>query len=233
MSVVALVLAAGQGSRLEADVPKALVRLGARSLLERSAAALARARQVDAVLAVLPPDSGSAAEALRAGWVGPARLLEPIVGGATRQESVALGLAAARAQRPDMEWVLVHDAARAFVSPSDAEAVLACARSTGAAVPVIPVTDTLKRLGDGCVVETPDRRHFGRAQTPQAFRAELLAEALAKAVREQTVATDCSALVERLGVRVRTCVGRAENFKLTEPRDLLLARALLEHEGAL
>ena len=121
MSVVALVLAAGQGSRLDADVPKAFVRVGEQSLLERSAAALARAKDVDAVLAVLPPGSDEAAAALRAGWTGPARLLDPVPGGQTRQESVMLGLAAARLQSPGLAWVLVHDAARAFVRPSDAE----------------------------------------------------------------------------------------------------------------
>jgi 2-C-methyl-D-erythritol 4-phosphate cytidylyltransferase len=131
------------------------------------------------------------------------------------------------------EWVLVHDAARCLVTPGDAEQVLAAARETGAALPVAPVSDTVKRLDGGRVLETLDRSGLGLALTPQAFRVEILAEALDKAERERFVGTDCASLVERLGVEVRTCAGRPENFKVTGPGDLERAAVILAaREGA-
>src|SRR5687768_711428 len=131
MRAVVLLLAAGQGSRLGAGVPKALVRVGGRTVLERSATALGRAPSVDAVLPVLGPEGGAAEalDELREVWAGPARLLEAVEGGATRQGSLARGLAALARQAPEAEWVLVHDAARCLVEPGDADQVLAAAQA--------------------------------------------------------------------------------------------------------
>jgi 2-C-methyl-D-erythritol 4-phosphate cytidylyltransferase/2-C-methyl-D-erythritol 2,4-cyclodiphosphate synthase len=229
MRAVVLLLAAGQGSRLGAGVPKALVRVGGRTVLERSAAALGRAPSVEAVLPVLGPESGAAdalAE-LRAIWSGPARLLEPVEGGATRQGSLARGLAALARQAPAIEWVLVHDAARCLVESGDAEQVLAAAQATGAAIPVLPVSDTLKEVADGRILATPARSRYARALTPQCFRVELLRRALARAEADGFDGTDCASLVERLGVQVTVCAGREQNLKLTTPHDLAWMEALL------
>ncbi len=225
MSVVAIVVAAGRGDRLGAGQPKALVELQGLSLAEHSVRALAAVPAVAAVQLVLPA-------ARLAGRVcsrppGGAELLPPVAGGATRQASVAAGLEAACAARPDADWVLVHDAARCLVEPADAEAVLAAARATGAALPVLAPADTVKRLDGSRVVETLDRAALGLAQTPQAFRVALLAEALAKAESDGFEGTDCASLVERLGVEVRVCAGRPGNFKVTHPEDLRRAGALL------
>ncbi len=227
MSVVALVLAAGQGVRLGEPAPKALVRVAGRTMLEWSADALGRASKVDAVQAVLPPGCARDFESLRGSWAGPARLLEPVTGGETRQDSVSRGLDAALRELPHSEFVLVHDAARCLVEPEDAERVLEAARATGAALPVVPVTDTLKIVEGGRVSGTPDRRTLALAQTPQAFRVEILRRALDEAERDAFRGTDCASLVERLGVEVVTCAGRSENFKVTHPRDLELAKARL------
>ena len=154
-------------------------------------------------------------------------------GGSTRQASLASGLRAAREYAPSLAWVLVHDAARALVEPADAEAVLAAARATGAALPVIPAADTVKEIEDGRVLRTLDRGRLAFAQTPQAFRASLLEDALAKAERDGFQATDCAALVEHIGGVVRTCPGRPENIKLTYPADLQRAEALLSARGPL
>lgn len=232
MAVVALVLAAGQGVRLAGGEPKGFVRIDGRTLLDWSSTALARARGVDAVLPVIPASKGEAADELGRTWQGPARLLEPVVGGPTRQASLRCGLDAAERQLPEVAWVLVHDAARPFVEPADAEAVLAAAQATGAALPVIPVGDTLKELEGDQVIRTLDRSRLGFAQTPQAFRLALLREALEKAEREGFTGTDDAVLVERLGGVVRTCPGRVENFKLTYPADLARAEALLRARGA-
>jgi 2-C-methyl-D-erythritol 4-phosphate cytidylyltransferase len=219
MRALAVLVAAGQGARLGGPVPKALVRLRGRSLLEWSAAALARCPEVAAIVPVVPP--GERVEV--------AGCLPAVPGGTRRQDSVAAGLAAGLAARPELEWVLVHDAARCLVLPEDATAVLAAARETGAALPVVPAADTPKWLApDGSRVErTLERGRLAFAQTPQAFRARTLREALDKAGRDRFEGTDCASLVERLGVEVRTCAGRADNFKVTRPEDLARAEALL------
>ena len=227
MAVIALVLGAGRGERLGASEPKALLSVRGRSLIEWSARALARARAVVAVQPVLPASHLRALDALRLSWHAPARLCDAVEGGATRQASVALGLAAAVHALPDAEWVLVHDAARCLVTPADAEQVFDAAQATGAAIPLAPLADTVKRVSAGRVIETLDRASLGAALTPQAFRIALLTEALDKAARDGFVGTDCASLVERLSVEVRTCPGRPENFKVTGPEDLERAAAIL------
>ena len=195
-----------------------------------SAAGLARAPSVHGVLPVVP-DGSQAAEALEADWPGPARLLRATAGGDTRQASLACALASLAEQAPEASWVLVHDAARCLVEPEDAERCLAAAHQTGAALPIVPVEDTVKQIDGDRVVRTPDRSRLGRAQTPQAFRLEVLREALEKARSDGFEGTDCASLVERLGVEVRTCAGRAGNWKLTLPGDVERAEAQLRARG--
>ena len=121
----------------------------------------------------------------------------------------------------------MHDAARCLVQPDDAERVLAAAAATGAAIPALPLLDTIKEIEDEAVVRTLDRSRLVAVQTPQAFRIPLLREALEKARRDGFTGTDCSSLVERLGVKVRIVLGRPGNWKLTVPADLERAAALL------
>lgn len=232
MSVVVLVLGAGRGSRLGADIPKANVLVAGRSLLHWSATALGAAECVDAVLPVVAPESDAVVDALRETWTGPAQLLDAVLGGPTRQASLACGLEAISRQCPAAAWVLVHDAARCLVEPQDAEIVLAAARETGAALPGLAVSDTLKQVSAGDVVRTIDRGQVVRALTPQGFRLSLLAEALEKALQSGFKGTDSASLVERLGVTVRLCQGREGNFKVTGPADLERAAALLAGRGA-
>ena len=227
MSVVALVLAAGRGTRLGRDAPKALLNVAGRTLLHWSAEAMGRAQVVDAVLAVLPKGCASEFESLRSAWSAPARLLEPVTGGLTRQDSVRLGLAAALRQLPDLSFVLVHDAARCLVEPADAVSVFDAAQTTGAALPVVPLAETVKIVEGASVVSTPERSKLALAQTPQAFEVEILQRALEEADRDGFRGTDCASLVERLGVQVRICPGRSENLKVTYPRDLELVEERL------
>jgi 2-C-methyl-D-erythritol 4-phosphate cytidylyltransferase/2-C-methyl-D-erythritol 2,4-cyclodiphosphate synthase len=219
MRALAVLVAAGQGARLGGPVPKALVRLRGKTLLEWSAAALARCAEIEAIVPVIPP--GERAEV--------PGCLPAVAGGARRQDSVLAGLEAGRGARPDLQWVVVHDAARCLVLPEDATLALQAARETGAAIPVVPAADTPKWLAaDGPRVEkTLERARIAFAQTPQAFRIDTLLEALAKAEQEGFEGTDCASLVERLGVEVRTCAGRTENFKVTRPEDLARVDALL------
>ncbi len=228
MATAALVLAAGRGVRLGADVPKAFVELGGTTLLERAIRALAASPQVDRVLPVLPPGGAPDWPELRDALADLPGLLEPVSGGAERQDSVRAGLAALGA---DVAWVAVHDAARALVRPEDVTRVVEAARRGGAALLAVPARDTIKRVRDGRVLETPPRQECWAAQTPQVFRTELLRQALEKAEAEGFLGTDDAQLVERLGVAVEVVEGSPDNVKITGPEDLPLAERLLAARG--
>ena len=232
MRAAALILAAGRGDRLGAELPKAHVCVAGRSLLAHSARALGATPGVAFVLPVVADRSEHVIAELRADWEASARLLDPVAGGKTRQESVQRGLESLAHQAPGTDWVLVHDAARCLVEPSDVLRVLEAAQSSGAAIPVVPLTDTVKEIAQGRVVGTLERSRMARAQTPQAFRADLLREALDAARRDGFEGTDCASLVERLGRTVAVCPGREENLKLTTPEDLIRVQALFELRAA-
>lgn len=224
MSVAALVLAAGRGERLGSLVPKAFVPLAGTPLLLHTLAALARVPEIDRIVPVVAAADRARFEALRPALARIPKLAHMVTGGAERQDSMRAGLAALGA---DVTLVAVHDAARPFVRPRDVARVLEAARSVGAAVLAIPVTDTIKRVRAGRVIETPERSECWAAQTPQAFRIEILREALAKAVAAGLQGTDEAQLVERLGLPVAVVEGDPGNVKLTRPGDLAVAEARL------
>jgi len=225
MTVAALVLGAGRGERLGSPLPKAFVPLAGVSLIERSLAALAACDAVDELHPVVPADAVARFEAL---GFSHAKLRAPVVGGAERQDSVAAGLAALS---DTVELVAVHDAARCLVAPDDVARVVAAARRHGAALLGEPVRDTIKRVRDGLVVETPPRAECWGAQTPQVFALPLLREALAKARAAGVVGTDDAQLVEALDVPVHVVEARSPNLKITRVEDLRLAEQLLAGEG--
>jgi 2-C-methyl-D-erythritol 4-phosphate cytidylyltransferase len=142
-----------------------------------------------------------------------------VAGGARRRDSVAAGLAAAQS-----EWLAIHDAARALAPPELFRRGLDAAGRTGAAIPTVPLKDTIKRVADAQVVHTPLRAHYAAVQTPQIFRRDVLERALA--LTDEDV-TDEAALVEQLGIRVAVFPGDDRAFKVTTPLDLALARTLL------
>lgn len=152
-----------------------------------------------------------------------ARRLAPqarvVAGGARRRDSVAVGLSAGSA-----EWLAIHDAARAFTPPDLFHRGLQAAQSTGAAIPGLPLKDTIKRVADSHVTATPSRAEHVIVQTPQIFRRDILERALA--LTDEDV-TDEAALVEQLGIPVAVFEGDERAFKVTTPLDLALARALL------
>jgi 2-C-methyl-D-erythritol 4-phosphate cytidylyltransferase len=225
MTIAALVLAAGRGERLGHKVPKAYVALAGQSLLERSLATLESSSVIDWVQPVI--GQGDLGRYNDLNLAPSAKRLAPVVGGAERQDSVAAGVAALPA---DVEWVAVHDAARCMVSTHDVTRVVEAAKVHTAALLAAPARDTIKRVRDGCVVETPDRAECWAAQTPQVFRRDLLTEAHEKAKAEGFVGTDDSQLVERLGVKVAVVRGDARNVKITLPEDLLAAEGWLSSE---
>ncbi|MBZ9752570.1 2-C-methyl-D-erythritol 4-phosphate cytidylyltransferase [Deinococcus sp. HMF7604] len=214
MKVAALIPAAGSGTRLGLG-PKALVKVGGRTLLARSAAALAP--HVAEVLVALPPGEELPADV-------PARA---VVGSATRQATV---LALLRAT--DADTVLIHDAARPFLPPGVVLALLAAVQTTGAATAALPVADTLVQAAHPGAAAPPHwgtltpREGLWAVQTPQAFRRLALLAAHEAALSDGYAATDDAGLLARLGQAVALVPGDARLFKVTTPGDLALAQAL-------
>jgi 2-C-methyl-D-erythritol 4-phosphate cytidylyltransferase len=228
MRVAALVVGAGRGERLARAEPKAFVPLAGRPLIAHALETLASVAAIERVVPVVP--AAQCAElASRLGALARNPKLAPAVaGGATRQDSVAAGLAALE---PGFELVAVHDAARPLLRREDAERVVAAAARSGAAILAVPVADTIKRARGGAVLETPPRGELFAAQTPQVFRCDWLREALAKAAAEGRSGTDCAELVEALGVRVEIVEGARDNLKITHAGDLEQAQRLLERRS--
>ena len=208
VSVSVLVPAAGQGTRLGRG-PKAFVRVGGRTLLEWTLAAFDWA---DEVWVALPSGMAQPRAAGRVRFVR---------GGSERQESVARLLARARG-----DVVLVHDAARPFVVRSVIDRLLEAVAHYGAAVPVLPVPDTLIEPEEGRYGPALDRSRYALVQTPQAFFREVLAEAHELARTRSLTATDEAQLVRALGYPVELVPGDRRLFKVTYPEDLELAEAL-------
>jgi 2-C-methyl-D-erythritol 4-phosphate cytidylyltransferase len=217
-TVGVIVPAAGAGSRLGPGEPKALRLLAGEPLLLHAVRRLRACPSVGPVVVAAPAAAVSEVAALLAGLD-----VQVVAGGAERQDSVRAGLGALPS---DVDLVLVHDAARAFVPVAVVEAVVAAlAAGADAVVPVLPVSDTVKRVdAGGAVVGTVVRADLRLVQTPQGFRREVLERAHGSA---SEALTDDAGLVEALGVTVQTVPGAAEAFKVTTPLDLLLAEAVL------
>jgi 2-C-methyl-D-erythritol 4-phosphate cytidylyltransferase len=220
MRVAALVLGAGRGERLGETVPKAFVPLCGKPLLIRALAAMAAAPEIDIVMPVVGRSDLPRLKALESELALIPNLLPAVIGGAERQDSMTAGLAALP---PDVAFVAVHDAARPLVAAEAIGRVVEAARRTGAAILAAPVRDTIKRVREGLIVETPNRSECYAAQTPQVFRVEVLREAMEKAAAEGFVGTDEAEIVERIGVPVSVVVGDASNIKITDRADLIAA----------
>lgn len=216
--VVAVLPAAGSGVRLGAGVPKAFVGLAGVPMLVRAVDGLLASDVVGHVVVVVPADQVDDAAAML-----PGRPVTVVAGGADRTASVAAGLAAIG---PDAEVVLVHDAARPLTPPGVVRRVVAAVRAGAPAViPVLPVTDTVKRVdAAGAVVSTVDRSELRAVQTPQGFRAAGLRRAHAGTPDPRT---DDAGLVEALGDPVVTVAGDPLAFKVTTAWDLRIAGLLL------
>src|SRR5262245_6940498 len=222
MNALAIIVAAGRGERMGVLRPKAFLGLGGQPLLLRSALAFEGSPSVDGLVAVVPAEEIEAAR----GILAPVRKLRAVVaGGSRRQDSGLEGLK----QAPDgfAGVVLVHDAARPLVDVPLVERVARAAAETGAALPVLGLVDTVKRVKDGQVVETVDRSELAAAQTPQGFRFALLVEAYEAAFRDRVTLTDEAMAVERLGRKVAAVPGSPLNRKITTPEDLAWAEGVL------
>lgn len=221
MSVWAVIVAAGRGERLGLDRPKAFANLHDRPLLAESLERLEGSEWIDSIVVAAPPD-WEEPTILLAEELGCGKVVEAVTGGETRAASVRASLE----QVPDEAAVIVvHDAARPLI-PDDVLERLLTSLNEGwdGAVPVIPLPDTVKRIDGDLVVETVDREGLALAQTPQAF----VSAALRDAASAGDDATDCAALVEARGGRIKAVPGDPRLLKVTDPGDLETVERLLE-----
>jgi 2-C-methyl-D-erythritol 4-phosphate cytidylyltransferase / 2-C-methyl-D-erythritol 2,4-cyclodiphosphate synthase len=219
----AILVAAGRGLRAGAGGPKQYRSIGGQTVIYRAMTPFSRHPQIFSVQPVLHADDIGMFNAAVSGL----RHEAPANGGATRQASVHAGLEALAAQAPDI--VLIHDAARPFVSLALISRAIAAAGRTGAAIPVIPVADTIKLTDEnGDVEATPERARLRIAQTPQTFRFDVILDAHRRAAREgRSDFTDDAALAEWAGLTVATFEGDVANMKLTTPEDFVREEARL------
>ena len=218
-----VVVAAGSGSRLGHPDPKAFVPVAGRSILAHALEGVFGSTERAQVVIVAPADWVAEARDLATAVAGAAHeSVTVVVGSASRQGSVAAGLAALA---PGIEIVLVHDAARSFTPSAQFDAVIKAVRQTGAGViPGLPVSDTIKRVGDGRATATIDRSDLVAVQTPQGFPRAQLASAYAEASADHT---DDAALFAAAGHEVRVIEGDSQAFKITTPWDLRRAESLI------
>jgi 2-C-methyl-D-erythritol 4-phosphate cytidylyltransferase len=223
MHVGVVLVAAGRGMRM-GGVDKGALALRGRSALSYALSAVAPVAQK--IVVVVAADRVATWETTRAAEEWPAQT-EIVAGGAVRQESVRIGLAAL-GTRGACDIVVIHDGARPLATTAMVRACIEAAHRDGAAILAVPVTDTIKRVCDGRIVETPERASLWAAQTPQAFRWQLLHDAFEWAdKRGAAPTTDEAGLVEAYGQSVVVVRGDRTNIKITEPEDLVVADALL------
>ncbi len=217
MTIAVIIPAAGTGSRFGGQLPKQFHPLAGKPLIQH---VIERFLLVADVSRVIVP----VAEILLTSVKNSERVVW-VAGGETRQQSVIRGLAETR----DADMIAVHDAARPLFSEATFHAVLAAARETGAALPVVPVTDTIHVMNDDAMVtQTLDRSMLAAAQTPQCFRADILRDILVRAQLEGIEGTDEAGLAARFGYTVKAIAGDPRNLKITVPEDLAIAESYIQ-----
>ena len=226
---IAIVVAAGRGSRAGAGQSKQFREISGIPIIIHTLSRFERCETIDGSVVVLPP-GGLEAFAALAGRYGLRKLSGAVSGGETRAASVWRGLQALEGL--SVEVVAVHDGVRPFVTPEEIDRTVREAERCGAAILAVPLTDTVKEADGARVLRTLERARLWRAQTPQCFRHELLRRAYELALASGLDATDDSALVERLGVAVSIVEGGEHNIKITTPQDFALAEALMRSRSA-
>ena len=221
---IAIIAAAGAGTRMASDRPKQFLLLAGKPVIFYTLKVFEECDNIDEVIVVLPAAESAGFLSL-AGKFGVRKVARVVPGGATRADSVKRGLMAIRSATAEI--VAVHDGVRPFVTVAEINNTVAAAKSDGAAILVAPVIDTIKEVGGASVLRTLDRGILRRALTPQCFRYELLREAYQHADVNDPSFTDESALVEQLGRSVSIVEGSARNIKITTAEDLAIAETIL------
>lgn len=217
----AVIVAAGSASRM-GGIDKVMTALGGEPMIARTVRAFQQCGAIADIVIVTRPDLIRPISALCA-RMDKVRMV--VVGGQSRQESVALGL---NALPKGVELAAVHDGARPLITDAVIDRTVRAANSYGAAAPAVPVKDTIKVVRGGLVTDTPDRASLQAVQTPQVFDFDLLRGALKKAAEDAAAVTDDCSAVERLGMAVKIVEGDERNLKVTTPMDLKIAEMLLE-----
>jgi len=225
----AIVVAGGSGQRMSHDRPKQYLPLAGIPILARTLITFDRTPCVGRIIVVVPHGDIAyvTSQIVNRYHIGKARHIQ--TGGDTRQDSVRNGL---QMIEDGDDIILIHDGARPLVTQGLIVCSIREAARSGAVIPVIPFPDTVKTIDNaGIVQNTPDRSRLRLAQTPQAFRREIILDAYERAYHEGFYGTDDASLVERMGVPVRTIPGSPHNFKITLPEDLLLGELVLERSN--
>jgi len=223
---VAIVVAAGKGTRLGGNRPKQFLELGGIPVIIHTLRQFERCPEINEIVIVLPAGETDAFLSF-AHEFGLPKVTRAVAGGETRAQSVQCGLSVIG----EAEIVAVHDGVRPFVTPDEIGKVVSAARATGAAILVTPVADTIKEIKAGQVIGTLPRANLRRALTPQCFRLDILKRAydsLSEVEGAGSEVTDDSLLVERLGVEIIAVEGSSRNIKITQEEDLALAEAILK-----
>ncbi len=225
VTVTAVILAGGIGSRMCSDVTKQRMILCGKSILQRTACAFFNADSIDNIVFVVRSDEIDFTN-MEISQIA-SKPYKIVVGGSTRSESSENGV---RAVGTD-GFVAIHDAARCLITPKMINTVVDSAIKNGAATAVCKINDTLKRIENGKIVETIPRENVVRAQTPQVFKISDYLKAIETCMPMNTEFTDDNMLIERLGIPI-TCVDLgAENIKITEKEDLFAAEQIIKHGG--
>jgi len=222
---VAIVVAAGKGTRLGGDRPKQFLELGGIPIIVHALRQFERSREISEIITVLPAEDTAGFQSVVQEF-GLTKTGRAIAGGATRAQSVRHGLEAIA----NAEIVAIHDGVRPFVTPDEIDRVVQAAMASGAAILTAPVADTIKRIAGERILETVPRAALRRALTPQCFRFEILKRAylaLDKLEAAGAEITDDCFLVEQLGIEIVAVKGSARNIKITTAEDLAWAERLL------
>ncbi len=228
MNCTVVVPAAGSGSRFGGDVPKQFLPIAGRPVLAHTLSRLEQCPLVGEIVVAVAPDALERFDVIRS-EVGLTKT-RTVEGGSTRSESVLLALRSLIGST-DESIVAVHDAVRPFASRHLLESLINAMEGCDGAFPGLPLTDTIHRIENGFVVETPDRGSLAGAQTPQCFRLGVIRHALEQVMARELVATDEVAAVVRLGYRVAAIPGEPDNIKITYPEDFERAERILAREG--
>ena len=224
MTAVAVIVAGGQGTRIEGKLPKQFLNLGDRPILAHCVQSFESCQMVDQIVLVVPEDYlGYCSEAIVDQY--DFRKVKKIVcGGRERQESVYLGL---KACPKSTNVVAIHDGVRPFVSPQKISEAIELCEQKRAVILALPVKDTIKRVEGNSVVTTLDRKKLWLVQTPQVFEFSLILDAYERAIEDEFAGTDDAMLVERLGHQVTVVEGEYQNIKITTAEDLVMAEKFI------
>lgn len=228
--VCTIIVAAGKGLRMGGEIPKQYMKIGGKSVLRRSTEAFVKNASVDAIYVVASEDQIEKAEAILLQISDAENKIKGVLaGGDSRQESVFVGLCKLRNAA---DIVLIHDAARPFVTEDVINRVINMANEDGAAISAVPVKDTIKTGKDGVFEETLPREILYSVQTPQGFKYETVMVAHEKAIEDGFTGTDDAVLLERMGIKVHIADGDYNNIKLTTQEDMSLGQVIARNQDA-